>query len=383
VTPSLQNYLFSPKSLDFNTNNTALNFTAVSLLFAASGKVSDSNGLPLASVTMTFSVVSGKGTASKSVQTGPDGKWSTGQVFTGGSIYRVTPSRAGTTFVPASRDFSSSSSTLDFTGITTFTGSGQVIDSAGGFGIAGVTMTFKLVSGSGAFIPPVTTDAAGKWSQTGFTVGTTYRVTPSKSGLSFSPLGRDFSTNNTALNFTAIASVSFSASGKVSDSNGLPLAGVTMTFSVVSGKGSAPKPVQTGFDGTWSTGQVFAAGTAYRVTPSWKGVIFTPKSRDFSSSTSALNFTGSTSFSGSGQVVDRAGGFGIAGVTMTFTIVKGSGNTPAPVTTDASGKWSQTGFTAGVIYRVTPSKLGLSFTPKWLDFSANNTALNFTAKAAK
>jgi hypothetical protein len=141
--------------------------------------------------------------------------------------------------------------------------------------------------------------------------------------------------------------------------------------------------VLTDANGNWSLVGGFTAGIAYRVTPSKVGVIFTPASRDFSSSTSALNFTGSMSFSGSGQVVDNAGGFGIPGVMMIFTIFKGSGNIPAQVTTDASGKWSQTGFTAGVTYRVTPSKAGLTFTPNWLDFSANNTTLNFTAKAIK
>src|SRR5436853_1575180 len=48
--------------------------------------------------------------------------------------------------------------------------------------------------------------------------------------------------------------------------------------------------------------------------------------------------------------------------------------------TDASGLFSQTGFTAGTVYRATPSLSGYVFSPPSLDFDAPAN-LNFTATA--
>src|SRR5205814_10347896 len=67
----------------------------------------------------------------------------------------------------------------------------QGIVTGGGMRLAGVTMTFSLVLGSGPVPPPVQTDVAGSWSQTGFGVGATYRVTPSLGTLTFTPASRD------------------------------------------------------------------------------------------------------------------------------------------------------------------------------------------------
>jgi hypothetical protein len=68
---------------------------------------------------------------------------------------------------------------------------------------------------------------------------------------------------------------------------------------------------------------------------------------------------------------------GMAGVTMTFGCVLGSGTIPASVSTDAYGKWSQTGFLSGTTYKVTPSKSGYSFSPKNWTFSDGSTSLSF------
>ena len=63
-------------------------------------------------------------------------------------------------------------------------------------------MTFSKVSGTGTVPASVPTDANGNWSQSGFQSGTTYRVTPSKSGYTFAPTYLDFSSASTTLNFT-------------------------------------------------------------------------------------------------------------------------------------------------------------------------------------
>jgi hypothetical protein len=63
-------------------------------------------------------------------------------------------------------------------------------------------MKFGRVSGTGTIPGSVSTDAIGTWSQTGFVSGTTYEVTPSKSGYSFSPKNLTFSDGSASLNFT-------------------------------------------------------------------------------------------------------------------------------------------------------------------------------------
>jgi len=87
----------------------------------------------------------------------------------------------------------------------------------------------------------------------------------------------------------------------------------------------------------------------------------------------------SPTFSASG-LVTTSGGQGMPGVTMTFSRVSGTGNIPTPVTTDAGGKWSQTGFQQGTTYKVTPSLTGYGFSPASSNpFSADIVGLNFTA----
>ena len=81
-----------------------------------------------------------------------------------------------------------------------FSASGLV--TVGGSGLSGVTMTFSRVSGTGTIPGTVMTDTSGVWSQTGFQMGTTYRVIPSKADYTFSPAYLNFSGESTGLNFT-------------------------------------------------------------------------------------------------------------------------------------------------------------------------------------
>lgn len=81
----------------------------------------------------------------------------------------------------------------------TFSASGLVTSS--GSGLSGVTMTFSRVSGIGTIPANVATDVNGIWSRTGFQQGTTYRVTPSLSGYTFTPAYQEFSSDSTGLNF--------------------------------------------------------------------------------------------------------------------------------------------------------------------------------------
>jgi hypothetical protein len=81
-------------------------------------------------------------------------------------------------------------------------------------------------------------------------------------------------------------------------------------------------------------------------------------------------------FSASGLV--SSGGTGLPGATISFGRVSGTGLVPAPVSTDAGGNWTQTGFMLGTGYRATPSKPGCSFSPAFLDFADANTSMDFS-----
>ena len=86
-------------------------------------------------------------------------------------------------------------------------------------------------------------------------------------------------------------------------------------------------------------------------------------------------------FSVGGTVSSK--GVGLSGVTLTFSLVSGTGNLPGSRQTDANGAFIQTGFVSGTTYKVTPSKTGYSFTPQSRTFSDGSASLNFTYKSRR
>jgi len=344
--------------------------------FSASGRLLTATGgvFRLAGVTMTFTLDSGSGAIPAPAQTNANGEWSqTG--FIPGTIYRVTPSAAAYSLAPAYLNFSADNKELNFIA-RPFTVSGRVTDSSGN-GVGLVKLTFTLKSSNGAVPAQVTTDANGAWSQTGFTGGAEYRVTPSHPKHVFTPGYIDFNTITGALSFTA--QKPFGVSGRLLTASGAPLrqAGLTITFTSTSGSGLTPASAQTNVNGEWSqTG--FTPGTIYRVIPSVTGYALTPAWLEFSAASAELNFTAQP-FTVSGRVT-IGNGIGIGAVTLTFALNNGNGAVPAQVTTDANGAWSQTGFTSGASYRVTPSKPTYVFTPGSIEFDTGATAISFTAQ---
>ncbi len=85
----------------------------VAPLFTVSGRVTGGRGGPVSNVTITFSRVSGGGEVPFSVQTDNSGNWSQSG-FEPGTTYRATASKIRTSFSPASLDFSTEMTTLNF-----------------------------------------------------------------------------------------------------------------------------------------------------------------------------------------------------------------------------------------------------------------------------
>ena len=70
-------------------------------------------------------------------------------------------------------------------------------------------------------------------------------------------------------------------------------------------------------------------------------------------------------------------GQSLAGVTIYFSRVSGTGRVPDPVVTDATGKWSQTGFDEHTRY-IAYARLGnYTFAPRSNDFSGPSTGIDF------
>src|SRR5580700_10293796 len=250
-----------------------------------------------------------------------------------------------------------------------FTISGSVSPAANG---TGVTVTL-----SGAAGATTTADSSGNYSFTGLAKGS-YAVTPSKSGLSFSPASSPVTVsgaNVSAVNFTAASTGSpttYSISGTVSPAaNG---SGATVTLS-----GAASATTTANSSGNYAfTG---LANGSYAVTPGKSGFSFSPASSPVSvsgASVSAVNFTAAstgspTTYSISGTVSPAANG---SGATITL-----SGAASATTTANSSGNYAFTGLANGS-YAVTPGKSGFSFSPSSLPVSvsgANVSAVNFTA----
>jgi hypothetical protein len=346
ITASDNCYTFTPVSPDVGPVNadTIQNFTGTRLTYTISGVVTDGVN-PIFGVAITLST--GGGTIS-----GPDGSYSlTVPCGWGGT---VTPMLLGWEFLPSSRVYEGvigDEPEQNFVGTesgTTYTISGQVIDSRGGIGLNGVEIEFY----NGISMHTETTAGGGFYSYTvpAFWAGT---VTPNLMGYTFTP---NFVTvppvqENVTYNFTGEFN-NYTISGVVTDDNLNPLAGVTLTLS------TGGTDITSG-DGTYSF--TMAHGWSGTLTPSMAGWVFEPRRRTYNSLMTDQPNQNYIGFQGRGRVtisgaVKQSNGTGIPGVTLTFT----PGNETA--TTDDSGEYSKL-VLSGWSGTVTPFKTDYTFSP--------------------
>ena len=159
------------------------------------------------------------------------------------------------------------------------------------------------------------------------------------------------------------------------------LAGVTITFTRVSGAGAVPSPVQTGADGKFSQSG-FEEGTIYRVTPTGLENTYSPTHQDVSNADEHIFFSvAPPSSTMSGRVTFN--GVGLEGVTIN---IAGGDVPPIPPVyysgqTDANGNWSVSVRLGIVNYKVSPSKSNYVFTPCQRVFVLPSDQPNFEASA--
>jgi hypothetical protein len=221
------------------------------------------------------------------------------------------------------------------------------------------------LSQSGNTVAAVTADGSGNFAFTNVQNGT-YTITPSKTGVSFSPPSTSViisGVNITGAHFTA-TSQAWSISGNIAPA----LSGVNVALT-----GAANANTTTGsFENYIFTG---LANGAYVVTPSLSGYTFTPASQNVNingSNVTGINFNGGSvpTWTISGSITPAAGG-----ITVNLT-----GTSNGSTATDSLGNYAFGGLTNGS-YVLTPSQAGYTFTPTSFNVAVNGsnvTGQNFT-----
>lgn len=247
-----------------------------SVTYSISGKVTDSNGLPMPDVTITVGGI-------YKAKTNSNGEYTVSGLSQ--ATYSVKPSIdvLGVTFSPADRMVTvpPSATGQDFTvtylNPTTNTIQGKISDT-NGVGVADVTVTVKNQSSGTTYT--VKTNNNGEYQFSNLPSGN-YQITPSTSviGVTFDPLYRSVtlppSVSNQNFTLKPLVPGNNSIKGTVTDNEGKPVADVTVT---ATGGYSA----KTNSNGEYSIENV--PDGSYILTPSTNllGVTFDPSTRTVS-----------------------------------------------------------------------------------------------------
>jgi subtilisin-like proprotein convertase family protein len=164
--------------------------------YSISGQVKvGASGTALAGVTMTLTSPTPAGFAPRTVPTDASGNYTLTNLPAGRN-YTLKPAKIGYNFTPASKSYTSLSSSQmnqNFTAAPkTYTITGKVTKAGTTVGIGGVTMT--LTSAVPADFAPRTVESAstGVYTFTNLPAGRNYAIEPTKTGYTFNPVKRSF-----------------------------------------------------------------------------------------------------------------------------------------------------------------------------------------------
>ena len=350
---------------------------------APSVLVTDAGDNPISGVAVNFVVAAGGGTVTGGAATtnaagiAAVGSWTLGTAAGPNSLTASTPAITGSSFTfqaaagagpPANiAAVAGNDQTATAGGLVATPPSVKVTDANGNF-VAGFAVTFSAPSGSGTVIgAAVVTDAGGVATVGNWRLGPTpgpQSLLAGATGLAGSPV---------TFNATAVAPVPSAVAGFagnnqttrpgfavstrpsviVTDPAGIPVPGVSVTFAVTAGGGSITgEAATTNADGiatvgSWNLGPANGPNslTATAGTLSGSPVVFNATAATAPASRMSIN-GGDNQNALAGQpvpiapsvkVID-AEGFGVANVTVTFSIRSGAGTiTGASAVTNASG----------------------------------------------
>jgi Carboxypeptidase regulatory-like domain len=285
--------------------------------------------------------------------------------FTGltNGAYTVAPSKVGYSFNLTSRAVTVSGAnppSVNFSStLVTYSISGNLAG-AGGNG--------AIVNLSGTSAATTTADGSGNYSFAGLANGS-YTITPSKSGYTFTPVNHTVNlsgANLTNINFTSIASSTYTISGTITGSGGN---GATVTL----GGTSSGTTIADGLGNYSFTG---LGNGPFTITPSKTGYTFSPVTQTVTvngANVVALAFASTPyvnpTYTLSGTVANTGG--------ATLNL---SGSSSGTTLTDSAGNYSFSGLANGS-YTVAPTLSGYTFTPasQLVTISGTNVkGVNFT-----
>jgi hypothetical protein len=354
-------YSFSPSTQAVNvvSSNVTQNFTATAKTYKISGYVKTPNNVMIEGATVTITNSSSSDTWTTT--TNSSGYYEQANLpASSTAVYIVSVEKSPFTFsttsptapfaltTNTSKTFTSEEAARSITGTVT----------GGGVGVAGVTITAT----SALSTATATTDSNGAYTLSGLlansATGTEYTITPSKSGMTFSPTSTTVTLQTVDLTANFTTSV-FSISGTITDDGSTGKSGLTVT--------AGGKSATTASDGTYTISNLPAGD--YTVVPSPSGY-FNPASQAVTVNDSTGSVTGKDFrylYSISGTVT--AGGVGVQGVTMSAYTNPATSTYTA--TTDSNGNYTITGLPINHYY-VSASKTGYTFV------AATSNEANFT-----
>ncbi len=365
ITPTLTNYTFAPPTATFNnlSGNQAANFTGTLNRHVVGGRVATGGASGLQGVVVTLG-----GAQAANAVTDAAGNYSFTNLAAGGS-YTITLSKPGYSFTPSSRTIASLSGDRveNFTATLEKYAIGGRVVNENNYNFPGVTVTL-----SGARSATTVTDAQGYFSFEGLDALGNYTVTPSLTYYSFNQPAHNVNalTDNQSLIFYGRLN-RHAISGRLADGNNKGLGGASVVLA-----GTQSATTTTDGAGNYSFGDLPASGN-YTVTPALAHYTFTPLTLSFNnlSGNQTGNFAATRNTHAlDGQIRDGSNA-PLAGVTVTL-----SGAQSATTTTDAAGRYSFAGLTAGANYTVTPSRANYTFAPASLSFNnlSGDQAGNFS-----
>ncbi len=188
-----------------------------------------------------------------------------------------------------------------------------------------------------------------------------YWLTPSSAGNGFAPSEREVNINEGDMpeqNFVLYPGL-FSVSGSVSQANGTPLAGVTVTMQ----SQTAPLTAVSAADGSYTIANIPYGSHLFL--PTLAGYWFTPSGRtvNVTGNVGGVTFVGNTSSAGGGLGTVsgfclRPNGTGIGGTTMTL-----SGNGTRQASTNGVGFYIFVDVPNSAAYTLAPNRSGFTFAP--------------------
>lgn len=367
ITPSKNNYDFSPSTLSINnlSGDRTATFAGRLLTCTISGQVYDDRGQALDGIEVTL--LNSSGVALKRATSSAGGNVAFPDIPTGYNYTIVATSTNLFTFNPQSTGELNNDLRLELRGVRQlYTIRGKISDTIGR-AVAGVTINL-----SGSQTATTTTDSSGNYSFAGLAAGGNYTLTPAQTPIyNFTTQSINNLVSDQTLNFTgAFREYTISGRALIGTSG---LAGVSITLG-----GAQSATTITDASGGYSFPGV-KAGSDYVITPSKSNYDFNPSTLNINSLSGdqTVTFAGRLlTYTINGQVFDDQGR---TMDEMEVTLFNSAGGVYRTTTTSAGGNFSFSDVPGDDSYSIAPRNTNFFlFSIQNINTLSGNLNLNFT-----